>query len=165
MIQDAISLLLKHYDDVRHFLNVATRYYETVNFPNEEIYTLCLLHDILEDKKVTPKEIDIIFSSEMADNCVRLDHHEFDNYEEYVKYCLKVNPKVAIVKLCDFIENYLTLARLCEPKRTKLIKKYNSVVDHYIEFLLTYGNMFTNRSTLFANIIRTAQITYTDLIS
>jgi len=134
-IQTAISCLHSCYDDISHFEKVATMYYRVIRVPQEDEYVLCLLHDIIEDGKSTFDEIESIFGDKMASYCEILDHHRFGDYKDYVSACLESYYPVRVVKICDFLANYLTLLSLPRDKRIKLKAKYDSVSGIYVSSL------------------------------
>lgn len=69
---------------------------------NEKI--VALLHDVLEDTKITYDQILLLFNKEIADAVKILSHTENENIEEYYAN-IKKNPITRNVKIADLKHN------------------------------------------------------------
>lgn len=88
--------------------------YCNVNTINEKI--VALLHDVIEDKKVTKEDlIDIGFDKKIVEDIVILSRNKKITYSEYIDNIIKNGSREAlIVKMAD-LENNMDLSRIKEP--------------------------------------------------
>lgn len=101
-------------------------------FNDEERYTTGLLHDILEDTKMTINDLVMLGFREMIVNNVILLTKEEDSYEKYIdKLVTSSNTVVLDIKLSDLKHNLKEerLNKLNEEKRQTLKDKYLKAYD------------------------------------
>lgn len=89
---------------------------------------IALLHDVIEDKKVTKEElIDIGFSKEIVDAVCILTRVKPIEYNDYIDNIIKYGSKEALrVKLAD-LKNNMDLTRIKNPS----LKDYERVEKRY----------------------------------
>lgn len=88
--------------------------YRNVNTIDEKI--VALLHDVIEDKKVTKEDLlDIGFDKKIVDDVIILSRDKKITYFEYIDNLIKNASKEAlVVKMAD-LENNMDLSRIKEP--------------------------------------------------
>ena len=88
--------------------------YRNVNTIDEKI--VALLHDVIEDKKVTKEDLlDIGFDKKIVDDVIILSRNKKVTYFEYIDNLIKNASKEAlVVKMAD-LENNMDLSRIKEP--------------------------------------------------
>ena len=87
---------------------------------------VALLHDVIEDKKVTEKDLlDVGFPKKIVDDVVILTRVKPIEYDDYIENILKKGSREALnVKLAD-VENNMDLSRIQNPtvKDVERVKK------------------------------------------
>lgn len=113
---------------ILHPVYVANLAYRLTKDQEDWEYYVCaaLLHDTVEDTKVTPEDLEERFPKEVTDAVRLLTHNPRQSYLDYVRSIRKSGNSVALmVKFCDLIHNS-NLSRL--PKVTagdrKRVEKY-----------------------------------------
>lgn len=111
------------YPYVLHLLYV----YSNVDTKEEKV--IALLHDVMEDKKVTKEELlDIGFPLKIVNDLVVLTRVKPMEYTDYIDNIIKNGSKEALnVKLAD-LENNIDLTRIKNPS----VKDYERVERRYI---------------------------------
>lgn len=111
------------YPYVLHLLYV----YGNVDTKEEKV--IALLHDVMEDKKVTKEELlDIGFPSKIVSDVEVLTRIKPMEYTDYIDNIIKYGSKEALeVKLAD-LENNIDLTRIKNPS----VKDYERVEKRYI---------------------------------
>lgn len=111
------------YPYILHLLYV----YGNVNTKEEKV--IALLHDVMEDKKITKEELlDIGFPSKIVSDVAVLTRVKQVEYNEYIDNIIKFGSKEALnVKLAD-LENNIDLTRIKNPS----VKDYERVEKRYI---------------------------------
>ena len=94
-------------DYINHPLTVASK------CKSEKAKIVALLHDVVEDTKVTLDDLRLFFDDEIVDAIDLLTHREGDAYVTYLSR-IKNNEIARIVKLAD-LENNMDLSRLPNP--------------------------------------------------
>ena len=94
-------------DYINHPLTVASK------CNSEKAKIVALLHDVVEDTKVTLDDLRLFFDDEIVDAIDLLTHRESDAYATYLSK-IKNNELARIVKLAD-LENNMDLSRLPNP--------------------------------------------------
>lgn len=89
---------------------------------------IALLHDVIEDKKVTKKDlIDIGFPSKIVEDIAILSRKKHTDYSLYIDTLVKSASKEALhVKLAD-LRNNMDMSRIKEPT----VKDYERVKNRY----------------------------------
>lgn len=86
-----------------------------------------VLHDVVEDTKITLKEIEEVFGKEVADGVDAVSRREGEDYFEYIRRAAQ-HPIGKLVKAADLRDNML-------PERTQglrlksLLGKYSKALD------------------------------------
>ncbi len=101
--------------------------YSNVNTKEEKV--IALLHDVMEDKKVTKEELlDIGFPLKIVNDVAVLTRVKPMEYTDYIDNIIKNGSKEALnVKLAD-LENNIDLTRIKNPS----VKDYERVEKRYI---------------------------------
>ena len=94
-------------DYINHPLTVASK------CNSEKAKIVALLHDVVEDTKVTLDDLRLFFDDEIVDAIDLLTHQEGDAYMTYLSR-IKNNELARIVKIAD-LENNMDLSRLPNP--------------------------------------------------
>ncbi|MBR1385376.1 MAG: GTP pyrophosphokinase [Bacilli bacterium] len=98
--------------------------YRHVSSLDEKV--VALLHDVIEDKKVTEKDLlDVGFPKKIVDDVVILTRVKPIEYDDYIENILKKGSREALnVKLAD-VENNMDLSRIQNPtvKDVERVKK------------------------------------------
>lgn len=98
------------------------------NFQDEMRYSIGLLHDVLEDTKITAKDLAVLgFRESYIEAVSLLTKLENESYDEYIKRLILSNNPVALdIKLADLTHNMNEerLSKLSIESREKLLKKY-----------------------------------------
>lgn len=89
---------------------------------------IALLHDVIEDKKITKKDlIDIGFPSKIVEDIAILSRKKHTDYSLYIDTLVKSASKEALhVKLAD-LRNNMDMSRIKEPT----VKDYERVKNRY----------------------------------
>lgn len=88
------------------------------------IYTIALLHDVLEDTDVRKKALTVHFGDDVADCVKLLTKAERETYYAYInRICVANNKTILIVKLADIITNMFYLRKKAKKE------KYRFAVD------------------------------------
>ena len=106
-------------DYINHPLTVS------INCKNEKEKIVALLHDVLEDTKVTKEDLLLFFCDEIVDAICLLTHNENDTYVDYLTK-IKDNPLARAVKIQDLKHN-MDLSRLANPTK----KDYERIKNKY----------------------------------
>lgn len=113
--------------------------FESMNLDYDLVLISALLHDTVEDTKVSLNEIEQVFGLDVAnivDNLTKRENETFDQYFERVESCVYST----MVKICD-LKNNTDLTRIENPtkrdiSRTKyyksLIRKLNNTLMEFI---------------------------------
>lgn len=116
---------------ISHLLRVEGRLWET-NLGDEDVRTVALLHDIVEDGYMTIGAIHFIFGPEVGTAVGVLTRRANigETYEDYIRR-VKENPIAVKVKLVDLADNMdpERLALLTSDKRYKLETKYHAALE------------------------------------
>ena len=101
--------------------------YKHVYTKEEKI--IALLHDVIEDKKVTKEDLlDIGFPSKIVEDVSILTRMDHMDYKDYIDNIIKKGSKEALeVKLAD-LKNNIDLTRIKEPT----VKDYERVEKRYL---------------------------------
>lgn len=98
------------------------------NFQDEMRYSVGLLHDIIEDTKITMSDLAILgFRESYIEAIMVLTKKDFETYDEYIKRLSSSDNTVALdIKLVDITHNMNEerLSRLSTIEKEKLLKKY-----------------------------------------
>ena len=98
------------------------------NFQDEMRYSIGLLHDVLEDTKITANDLAVLgFRESYIEAVILLTKLENESYDEYIKRLILSNNSVALdIKLADLTHNMNEerLSKLSIDSREKLLKKY-----------------------------------------
>ena len=87
----------------------------------DEMKTMALLHDILEDTDTTMEEIGELFGHQIAFNIWSLTHSKKESYEDYIAR-VKIDPRTTAVKIADIVDN------LMDSPSENQIKKYTKAL-------------------------------------
>jgi GTP diphosphokinase / guanosine-3',5'-bis(diphosphate) 3'-diphosphatase len=101
-----------------HPLNVALIAAETGMVDKVSIDS-CLLHDVIEDAKVSRAEIAGMFGEDVAETVeglTKIKEHKDESYDKFFSHTIN-NPRVAYIKIFDRLHNLRTLAHLRADKR------------------------------------------------
>ncbi|HMK48492.1 MAG TPA: HD domain-containing protein, partial [Thermodesulfovibrionales bacterium] len=104
-----------------HPLNVALIAAETGMVDQVSIDS-CLLHDVIEDAKVSREEIAGIFGEEVAETVeglTKVKEHKDESYDKFFSHTIN-NPRVAYIKIFDRLHNLRTLSHLPANKRVRI---------------------------------------------
>jgi (p)ppGpp synthase/HD superfamily hydrolase len=115
-------------DYINHPLTVSN------NCQSEDEKIVALLHDVLEDTKVTKEDLLLFFDSYIVEAVCLLTHKPEDSYMDYLAK-IKANPIAKAVKIQDLKHN-MDLSRFETPSA----KDYERVEKKYkpaLEFLLS----------------------------
>lgn len=101
--------------------------YKHVNTKEEKV--IALLHDVIEDKKVTKEDLlDVGFPQDIVDDVEILTRIKPTSYEDYINNMIKKTSIRALnVKLAD-LENNMDLSRIKNPT----IKDFERIQKRYI---------------------------------
>lgn len=98
------------------------------NFQDEMRYSVGLLHDVIEDTKITMTDLAVLgFRESYIEAIVLLTKKDFETYNEYIERLISSDNTVALdIKLADLTNNMNgeRLSRLSTIEREKLLKKY-----------------------------------------
>lgn len=110
---------------IKHLLQVAEN--TKLFTKDKEVYTIALLHDLLEDSKEWNEEkLRNIYSKRIVDTCLLLTHKKEISYEKYINLLSK-NRDALIVKLSDLKHNLdITRLKKINSKDIEKIKKYHN---------------------------------------
>ncbi|MBQ9834274.1 MAG: hypothetical protein IJO33_03690 [Bacilli bacterium] len=107
---------------LNHLHNVAR------NFQDEMRYSVGLLHDIIEDTKITMTDLAILgFRESYIEAIMLLTKKEFETYDEYIDRLISSDNTVVLdIKLADITHNMNEerLSRLSAIEKEKFLKKY-----------------------------------------
>lgn len=108
------------------YLNHLMKVYSAVSGEEEKV--IALLHDVIEDKDVTKKDlIDIGFSEKIGEDVASLTRSKKDEYQIYIDKLVKTGTKEALhVKLADLKHN-MDLSRIKNPTEAD----FNRVENRY----------------------------------
>lgn len=105
---------------IKHILSVADKVYKLVESkeyanPEKERFawvcgTVAILHDTLEDSKLTIDDLNALFDKEIVDEVITLTRGENESYGDYIKRISK-RTIATYVKYCD-LEDNLDVRRL-----------------------------------------------------
>lgn len=105
---------------IKHILSVADKVYKLVESkeyanPEKERFawvcgTVAILHDTLEDSKLTIDDLNALFDKEIVDEVIALTRCENESYGDYIKRISK-STIATYVKYCD-LEDNLDVRRL-----------------------------------------------------
>ncbi len=95
------------------------------HFDEEKLKIIAILHDVVEDTKVTPMDLIIHFNEEIIMAIIALSRHKSETYYDFIIRC-KRNPLARIVKIVDIKDNLSDLEQ-CHKK-----DKYN-LAKHLLE--------------------------------
>lgn len=105
---------------IKHILSVADKVYKLVEHkeyanPKKERFawvcgTVAILHDTLEDSKLTIDDLNALFDKEIVDEVIALTRCENESYGDYIKRISK-STIATYVKYCD-LEDNLDVRRL-----------------------------------------------------
>ena len=115
-------------DYINHPLTVSN------NCTGDDEKIVALLHDALEDTKVTKEDLLLFFDSYIVEAVCLLTHNPNDSYMDYLAK-IKANPIAKAVKLADLKHN-MDLSRFPNPTQCdieRVEKKYKPA----LEFLLS----------------------------
>ena len=115
-------------DYINHPLTVSN------NCTGENEKIVALLHDVLEDTKVTKEDLLLFFDPYIVEAVCLLTHNPNDSYMDYLAK-IKANPIAKAVKLADLKHN-MDLSRFPNPTQRdieRVEKKYKPA----LEFLLS----------------------------
>lgn len=119
---------------INHLLRVSEK------CPNEELKTIALLHDLLEDCPEWSEEIlRDIFRHSIVDSVVALTHLPNQTYDQYINQILE-NESATIVKTYDLQDN-MDITRLKEltqkdfERVSKYHAAYNKIKNHRTSFI------------------------------
>ena len=95
----------------------------------KEEKVIALLHDIIEDKNITEKELLYIgFPKKIVEDVIILTRNEGKDYSSYIENIIKTGTKEALeVKLAD-LKNNIDLTRIKHPT----VKDYERVEKRYM---------------------------------
>lgn len=108
-----------------------------VQMPTEQLQTIAVLHDVVEDSTYTFEDLaKEDFPEEVLSAVRALTKQENEQYDDFIKR-VKLNPLAVPVKIADLKDNS-NLDRIPNPTETDLerVKKYQRA----IEFLTTQTN-------------------------
>lgn len=109
------------------------------NITNENYLIAGLLHDTVEDTKISLKQIQLDFGNEVTDLVSGVTKLQTSSDQETLKKVLNktyINPGVAVIKLADRLHNMRTLEFM---KPEKQIKKSGETLDIYTRLAESLG--------------------------
>ncbi len=109
------------------------------NITNENYLIAGLLHDTVEDTKVSLKQIQLDFGNEVTDLVSGVTKLQTSSDQETLKKVLNktyINPGVAVIKLADRLHNMRTLEFM---KSEKQIEKSGETLDIYTRLAESLG--------------------------
>ena len=115
-------------DYINHPLTVSK------NCTTEKEKIVALLHDVIEDTKVTKEDLLLFFDGEIVEAVCLLTHKEEDSYMDYLAK-IKTNPIAKAVKIQDLKHN-MDLSRFTNPSEKdyeRNEKKYKPALAFLIE--------------------------------
>lgn len=120
--------LFKHDIDKGGFPYILHLIYVYRHVNTEEEKVVALLHDVIEDKKVTKEDLlEIGFSQKIVDDIVILTRIKPTDYDKYIDNVIKNGSKEALhVKLAD-LKNNMDMTRIKNPT----VKDYERVEKRY----------------------------------
>ena len=104
-------------DYINHPLTVSK------NCSTEKEKIVALLHDVLEDTKVTKEDLLLFFEEDIVEAICLLTHDEKDTYMDYLAK-IKANPIAKAVKIQDLKHN-MDLSRFQTPSRKDFERNEN----------------------------------------
>lgn len=107
--------------------------YVALSVNTEEEKIVALLHDTIEDTKLTLEEIRKEFGDKIADAVDVLTHQVGVKYMDYIKE-IKKNPLARAVKLAD-LEHNMDISRIPNPKEVDFsrVKKYKKAKEELLD--------------------------------
>lgn len=129
-----------------HLMSVASRCIKH-GYNTTDVVVTALLHDIVEDTKVTLTAIDDLFGSYIASNVDYLSQRLDESRDDYFKRCMNSpEPVVLAVKFSDRCDNVAGL-HTCPD-----LPEYEGHVSRYMQELKNYFVPYTHRvNTSLAN--------------
>ena len=115
-------------DYINHPLTVSN------NCTGEDEKIVALLHDVLEDTKVTMEDLLLFFDPYIVEAVCLLTHNPNDSYMDYLAK-IKANPIAKAVKLADLKHN-MDLTRFPNPTQRD-IERVEQKYKPALEFLLS----------------------------
>lgn len=111
---------------IDHVMRVARR----VAKQGADAMIVALLHDILEDSKVTQAELKILFPAEIVEAVSSLTHLKGERYKDYIKNIAQ-NPLAKVVKIAD-LEDNMDMGRLKKVRQvdTDRQRKYVKAIEY-----------------------------------
>lgn len=111
-------------DYITHPVRVAANFTH-----DQDLQSVALLHDVLEDSEATEEELRKQFSSQVVDAVVVITKKQGQNYEEYLGL-VKANKLALTVKLADIADNVRRLDQLTDlVTKDRLTKKYQQAMN------------------------------------
>lgn len=114
-------------DYYKHPLAVANR----VGVDDEKTYCIALLHDLLEDTKISYTDILIKFGTDIAKSVFVLSKPENMSYPDYINHIkASKNERAIKVKIADLHDNLDSIENIPDPdKRECLRKRYIKALE------------------------------------
>lgn len=132
-----------------YYLDYPKSFYEEYGMNEEEVETLCKLHDVVEDSELTLEDLRDIFVEcrlgEFFEYSIQkqldaLTHRKDEEYDAYIERCMEY-PSSALVKYLDLHDNLnvFTLVSFDEDKYNRCLKyiKYLYRINSKYKFIET----------------------------
>jgi hypothetical protein len=108
-------------------------------FSNEKLIKIALLHDVVEDTRVTLDQVKELFGDEISEAVDAITRREGENYDEYIeRVCL--NRDAARVKICDLEENINSGTFMYPGEYDQLIERWRPALRKVIESVYPNNN-------------------------
>ena len=105
------------------------------DFEEERIKSMALMHDVLEDTKLTSKDLKTLGYDEDFIKVLELLTNTYDTYEEYIDTLLKSNNHIAIqIKMKDVLHN-MDISRFASPKEKDFQRVKRKYIPTYMKIL------------------------------
>lgn len=111
---------------IDHVMRVARR----VAKHGADAMIVALLHDIIEDSKITQSELKLLFPEEIVKAVATLTHKKGDRYKDYIKKIAQ-NPLSKAVKIAD-LEDNMDMKRLNKVRQVDMDRqrKYTKAIEY-----------------------------------
>lgn len=118
----------------------------------EEVFVVCLLHDVVEDYDVPIETIETRFGERVAEAVMLLTRKFRGVYKDTKQYYLDMvsNPVASIVKGCDRVHNFQTMPQVFSDD--KQVEYLEECEEHILPMLKAARNRFPDQELSYENI-------------